>query len=343
MGKRIWPIDKQSVFLKRLGSLLQNGYSLQSALSFLKLQESNSYSISIDECIRDLSNGESIHQTFTNLHFHSEVLGYIFYAERHGDIPSTFTKAGEYLERKSTQQEQLMKILKYPLFLIIISGVLLGFFYSILLPRFKSIFHSAETDSSFFLQIIFNLFSILPYIVYFFITTIFLGILFYYVLYKKLSPIKKMQIKLKIPYGNKIFRMINTFYFSNQLGILLISGLSVTESFLLMSAQQNNLFFKVEAERVHRNLLQGKDLNLIVKEQNYYEIQLNFIISHGLHNGLLGQELCNYSDYVLEKLDETIKKGLSVIQPTIYCGIAIVIILIYAAMLLPMLNMFSEI
>lgn len=153
----------------------------------------------------------------------------------------------------------------------------------------------------------------------------------------------QMQIKLKIPYGKKIFRMLNTFYFSNQLGMLLVSGLSVTEAFILMSTQNNNLFFKEEAVRIHINLVQGKELNHIVKLKNYYEVQLAFIISHGLQNGLLGRELCNYSDFVLEKLDETIKKGLSVIQPIVYCGIAIVIIIIYSAMLLPMLNMFSEI
>lgn len=342
MRKILWPIDKQSVFLKRLGVLLQNGYSMQSALEFLKLQENNLYFESIDRCIINLSNGESIHQTFTNLRFHPEVLGYIFYAERHGDIPSTFMKAGNLLERKSSQQQQLVKILKYPMFLIFISGVLLSFFYSILLPRFKSIFQSSETEESIFLQFIFQLFSILPYAVYLMIGTIIFLTIFYFCLYKKLSPLMQMQLKLKIPYLNIIFRMLNTFYFSNQLGMLLVSGLSISEAFLLMSNQNDNLFFKFEAERIHKNLLQGNELNQIVQEKKYYNLQLNFIISHGLQNGLLGRELSNYSDYVLEKIDETIQKGLSVIQPIVYCGIAIVIILIYSAMLLPMLNMFSE-
>lgn len=343
MKNNVWPIDKQFIFLKRLGNLLQHGYSLQSALSFLQIQENSVIQKSIENCVKDLSSGESIHQTFTNMKFHSEVLGYIYYAERHGDIATTFLKAADYLERKYSQQEQLIKTLRYPLFLIIISGILLVFFYSILLPRFQSIFHSSETDTSIFLQIIFSLFSILPFLVYFVFGSIFIIIMLYFFLFKKLTPVNQMKIKLKIPYFNQIYRALNTFYFSNQLGTLLISGLSITESFLLMSSQKNNNFFKIESERIHQYLLQGRELNIIIDEKNYYETQLTFIISHGLQNGLLGTELCNYSDFVLEKLDETIKNGLNVIQPIIYCGIAIVIVIIYSAMLLPMLNMFSEI
>lgn len=343
MGQVIWPIDKQSIFLKRLGTLLKNGYSMQMALTFLKLQESPQFSRSIEMCIDNLSKGESIHQSFTKLKFHSEVLGYIFYAEKHGDIPSTFVRAGAFLERKYSQQAQLVKILKYPMFLVIISGVLLSFFYSILLPKFKTIFHSSETDTSLFLQIIFQLFSVLPYVMYLLLGILLLFVILYFFFYKKLSPIKQMQLKLKIPYGNKIFRMLNTYYFANQLGILLISGLSITESFLLMSSQENNLFFKEEAIRIHQLLIQGKELNQIIEGKSYYDHQLVFIVAHGLQNGLLGRELSNYSDFVLEKLDETIKKGLSVIQPTVFLFIAVVIVFIYSAMLLPMLNMFSEI
>lgn len=341
MKKVKWAISEQAIFLKRLGNLLQKGYSLLSALEFLRLQEKAVLQEEIKTCISRLQQGASLYEVFVQMKFHQDVLGYLFYAEKHGNIAATLEKAGRLLEGRQRQQEQLMKIIKYPLFLISFLSILLLFFNWILLPQFQSLFQSFHAESNSSISIIFGVLSIFPALIYLGFFLCILSVIFYYFYFRKLPPVQQMKIKLQIPYGKKIFRMLNTHYLSHQLGTLLQAGLSISDACTLMTKQNHHLFFKNEAEELRYALKQGYELDAIIRERVYYDTHFSFIIAHGLANSTLGKELCDYSDYILEKLEITLRKGMAVIQPIVYSSIAIVVVLIYVAMLMPMLEMIT--
>src|SRR5699024_6156409 len=120
------------------------------------------------------------------------------------------------------------------------------------------------------------------------------GILGYFFYFCKLPPIKQMNIKLQVPYIRKITQMLNTHYFSYQLGTLLQAGLSISEACVLMIKQEHYPFFQEESKVIQQLLKQGNELDKIIQTRRYYESQFSYIISHGLVNGNLDKELCDY-------------------------------------------------
>ena len=64
-------------------------------------------------------------------------------------------------------------------------------------------------------------------------------------------------------------------------------------------------------------------------------MKLVLIIEYGEMKGKLGDELLIYSDESWTKFFEKVESAMNVIQPLVFLFVALMIVLIYAAMLLP--------
>lgn len=118
MFKKTWSLSDQVVLLKRLGELLEKGYSLLQALEFLRFQLSLEKKVQLQHMIDGLKGGKSLHDSFHQLMFHQEMLSYLFYAEQHGDISFALQQGSALLYKKDKYRKDMMKIMQYPMFLL---------------------------------------------------------------------------------------------------------------------------------------------------------------------------------------------------------------------------------
>ncbi len=100
MFKKTWSLSDQVVLLKRLGELLEKGYSLLQALEFLQFQLPVEKKVQLQRMIEGLKDGKSLHDSFHQLKFHQDMLSYLFYAEQHGDISLLCNKEVHFFIRK---------------------------------------------------------------------------------------------------------------------------------------------------------------------------------------------------------------------------------------------------
>ncbi|MBJ7968274.1 type II secretion system F family protein, partial [Bacillus cereus] len=82
------------------------------------------------------------------------------------------------------------------------------------------------------------------------------------------------------------------------------------EALTIMMEQKYNRFFQYEAARIERQLIAGESLQSIIAKSGYYEKELSYIIRHGQANGNLAVELEDYSDLVIEKMEQKMKRML---------------------------------
>ena len=61
MFKEIWSLSYQVILLKRLGELLEKGYSLLQALEFLRFQLPLEKKVQLQRMIDGLKDGKSLH------------------------------------------------------------------------------------------------------------------------------------------------------------------------------------------------------------------------------------------------------------------------------------------
>jgi competence protein ComGB len=337
-----WRLDEQVILLRQLGGLLEKGYSLWHALEFLQFYLNETKKSQLKEAVEELKKGSSLHVVFTGLAFHSDLLGYLFYAEQHGNIAFALQQGSIILERKQKHLQKIKKALQYPLFLFLFLMGMVWLFNTVLLPQFSSLYHSMQMHSQ-FSDVTLSFLYGLPYVFVLIAVTLTIGIAVYFVYIRKLEPHQQMDIWMRIPFIRSFFLSLNSHYFAVQISSLLQGGLSIREVFVLMEKQPHHAFFKLEANQIKGLLANGERLESILAKRPYYEKELFYIITHGQASGNLGKELADYSDMVVEKVENRINKLIAIIQPLMFTLIGIIIVMMYLAMILPMFQMVNSI
>lgn len=334
-----WSLKDQAIFLKRLSSLLEKGYSLNEAMTFTSIDLSDEKKQDILFCLKELSKGVILRATFEKLKFHSEVLSYLYFSEKHGNLESALREGGELLHRKMIQHEKLKKVLQYPLFLFFTIGILMYISQSVIAPQFEQIYRSMNLKQSFLTEVLFFIFQGSTFFMVFVVILVIVGIIIYVVFFRKLLPQEKMRLSMSIPLWKKFALLLNSYYFSLQLSNLLKSGLSIYESLTVFEKQNLLPFYRDEAAWFIGHLKKGDRFEVLVARNDFYEKELTQVVAHGQANGHLARELYTYSQFVLERIETKMMKWVMLIQPAAYFAVGVTVLIMYLSMILPMYQM----
>jgi competence protein ComGB len=333
---KAWPLEAQAAFLLQLGKLLDKGYSLAQAIEFLEIQQPRSRRADLAQCLSALCSGLPFHKALEPLSFHSEALGYLFFAEQHGSLADGLIEAGNMLQSKVRYARRLRKALSYPLFLLWFMMGLFLFIQHMIIPQFAYLSSSLHGHRSSLSTMLLHALSLLPPV---FLAACFIagaGAIAYAGVRKRLSPMARVRMWLNIPWVRTIMRLYYTHLFSLQFSHLLNGGLSIYESVQVLERQHHVSFLRAEGSAMKEELAQGEKLEAIIASRPYYERELMLVIRHGQSNGELAKELFHYSQFVFEKMEGKIEKWLSIIQPLLFSLIGLLVIAMYLAILLPM-------
>lgn len=339
MKQRKWTLDEQVKFLHMTGELLTRGYPLAEALNSIMFHLPKKHKAILIEGIQALKRGESFYQVLQKLGFHNDLIGYVFFAEQHGDLSAAFLAGSRMMQKRVQDTAKLKKLLFYPLFLILFTFFLFIFMEKLLLPRFSSLFVSMNVEKNFFTHFVTAFAESLPFFL-FLLFFLFLFLVYYYFFrFRKIYPLEQKRRLMRIPIASSFFRLYYTHYFSIQLSYLLGGGLSVNESLSLFEKNVQQPFYSSLASEMKQELIMGGKLDEILKQYPFFEKELSMIIHHGQKNGKLDQELVFYSQSCLRRLEDKIDKTMKTIQPALFAVIGLIIVSMYLAVLLPMFHM----
>lgn len=343
MMKCKWPIQEQGIFLKKIGELLVRGYPIAEAIESLSFQLHSTRKAQLTACLIELRKGVAFHDVLENLGFHDDLIGYVYFAEQHGSFAEALLEGSDLSIKKEKSKHKLMKLLQYPLILMIITSFLFVFIEKVLLPRFMSLFQSMNLDANFFTKVIIQFAHVFPNCLMILASILLLLILYYFLIFQKLSILQQKAQIVKIPFLGRIFTLLYTHYFSIQLSFLLSGGISITEALILFEANPKQKFYRELAKEMELKLITGEKLESIFTSFHFFEQELTMIVKHGQENGKLDQELFFYSQHCIQLVEELIEKFVKTLQPLLYLFIGFLIVSMYLAILLPMFHLMDGI
>ncbi|KAA0549433.1 type II secretion system F family protein [Bacillus sp. BGMRC 2118] len=336
-----WSLEEQAKFLKWLSTLLDRGYPILAGLTFLRMNLTDKQQVLLDEQISVMKEGATFHQALVNLSFHRDVLGYLYFAEQHGNLSFALKEGSTLIEQKLQYRNKLVKILQYPLFLLAITIVIFSVLNFWLLPEFALLYGSMNTEENVLLNIMLFSAKWLPRLLVVFFVILVMILLYTLHLYRNIPLVKRMEWMSNLPlYGSYIQKFYSQF-FAVQLSQLLRGGLSIYEAISLFENQSHLPLFQVEAKEMKKELRSGETLSSIVEVRRYFEKELSQAILLGSANGDLARELYFYSKLSSERLEDTFNKRLSVIQPTVFIVIGLMIMGIYLSIMQPTFQMIN--
>lgn len=338
-----WDLSEQANFLKDTGDLLKRGYPISEAIESVTFRTSEKRKKQLRAALGMLKDGLSFNDVLEKLNFHPDLVGYVFFAEEHGNLAEAIHEGSKLLLKRDQDLKRLLKLLYYPILLFCMTFLLLIFVQRTLLPRFTSLFITMNLKENIFTTLLFVLSDMMPFIATSVLFIVVSMTVYYHLHFKQLPTLTQKNLIASVPYIGNFFKLLYTHYFSVQLSYLLSGGLSVYEALKLFERNETQKLYVEIGSEIKKKLVRGERLEDILGDFRVFDRDLSRIIRHGQQNGKLEQELYFFSLHCVSVLETKIDKNLRILQPLLYSFIGILILCIYLAILLPMFHLMDGI
>lgn len=310
-----------------LGDLLVNGFTLQESLRFMQqLVPKELPAIQLIE--RRLSSGSLFYRCFEALNFPGTYVTQLRLADIHGDLSGTLIQIGRQLKDREKQRRQSTKVLAYPLMLLVFLVAVILLMKWFLLPQLGT-----DGDGSLNIGVVIIEYGPLFVLGLLLISGIVFVLLKAY--FRRKSAISQSRFLMRLPLVNVFLRYYYTSFFAGELGKLLNLGMEMNRILQIMKGDDSTKLMAEVAGTLSQELEEGNGIHLQISQWPFFQKELAAIIQQGEAKGKLGDELIVYSNRLWEQLTQKVERLLAWIQPLIFVFVAILILAVYGALLLP--------
>lgn len=319
------------VFLRLCADLLQNGFSLQQALSFM--EKSGAISSKKMQILQQrLATENDFSKCLASMGFGKDAVMQIEFALHHGDLAQTMKRMHQYTHLLAKQRTQLQKVMAYPLVLLSFLGIVLIGIRQILLPSL--LMNDSIRKNNFGIQLIQQF----PYYCLFVAAFFTCFVVFIQFKLAKKSILDRLAFYRKMPIIGDFYMDYLTGLVAFEWGKFLSQGIEFRQMIHYMKEGKNKSFMKELSEAIEKEFLKGYPISSFLEKQTLFARELTMIIQQGEAIGALGKELLIYGEFCWRRLLERTNRFIYWIQPIVFVFVALLIIGTYMAMLLPIYN-----
>lgn len=324
----------QGRFLSRLGRLLGEGFSMKEALDFLRTLEKKEAAGWADTIRQEILEGGELSAGVRRCGFPESVSTQIHFALYHGHLHEAISHAGQQLMKRAERKRKLLSIIQYPLMLTGFIIVMLFMMRYILIPHIEQITSFQSEVMPLSTRLIVMLVYRTPEglaLSAFLITTAF------FILKKansRKSEVEKLNTLTRWS-RSTLFELYWSQYFAYEWGQLIKGSCSLLEVITIMKGEQSSKLVKDIGKRIENEMLKGLSFSEALTPYHFLNEELKEVIRQGELSGKLGHELTMFAHSCEEDFDRKTEQLMALIQPIVFVGVALVIIAIYAALLLP--------
>ncbi|WP_430494410.1 competence type IV pilus assembly protein ComGB [Rossellomorea marisflavi] len=332
--------DEQGKFLKRMGSLLEKGYTFSEAVDFLLIPDHPEATVLKTRILHSLQEGVQVSKVITKeLSLPTHVSAQIYFAEFHGQMGATLMGAGDYLLQKQKNQERLKRVIQYPLMLIIIAGMMMVLLRNVLFPKFETLYSSMGYEPSTGVQLLLSFVKAVPLLLAGILAVLLSAGVILFFFRHRISPVTISIHTSRIPFLSRFFKLAHTHFFARELGFLLSNGVSITESLRIIEQQTFRPTLQYVSGELIQGLKSGMSLHECAGAIPFFQSEVAYIIHHGQSNGRLPEELQLYGDMCFVELEERSGALFKYIQPVIFSFVGLFIMAIYFSIMMPLFQM----
>ncbi len=316
------PFKKQYQLIQLFHNLIASGFNLAEMVAFL--EKSNLLEkIYLERMTSDLLNGYSLAQMISRLGYSDAIVTQLSLADSHGNTETCLKKIENYLENLSYLRKKTLEIITYPLILLSFLMVIMLGLRHYLLPQMEQ-----NNGLTFFL-------TYFPSFCFIFILFLLLIGLTFYLRWQKYPRMKQIKQYSRLPLIGTYISLYMTAYYAREWGNLIGQGLDLATILQVMLKEKSYLMQEM-CKDLQQSLMAGTSFSKTIASYPFFKKELSLMIEYGEIKSKLGQELEIYAQVSWERFFRKLLQATQFIQPLIFLFVAVIIVMIYAAMLLPM-------
>jgi len=316
-------VKEQTLFAKRLSFLIKAGVPILECLHLIRKQtKSKAKGRVYDAVIKDVSNGQYLSTSlgkFTRL-FGEFAVNIIRVGESSGILSQNLAYLADELSKKHALQRKVVGTLVYPVFITIATLGVTGILTVFIFPKLMPIFASLHVELPLTTRILIATSEFLRYGWFYLLLGIIFVVVLWFVLRAKLKEVRYFgdMLLLYLPFAGRIARAYNLTNFARTLGLLLKSGVHLTEAMHIVAETTRNQVYRRAALRMVDSITKGQRVSeQLAKEQRLYPDILTHMVAIGETTGNLAATCVYLGELYETEVDELTKTLSSSIEPVL--------------------------
>lgn len=335
-----------TAFTRQLSTLQDAGLPILRSLRILEAQaKPGPLKASLDGVIEDIESGNTLSEAmgkqpkcFDNLYVNMVKAG-----EAGGALEVILQRLAEFKERAQSLKKKVQGAMIYPVAVITVAGLIVGFIMYWIIPKFKKIFLDFGTELP---GITLLLMSISDIVVSYFY--LFPAIpLAFWIFLKIVRKNKKGAfivdwVALRIPLLGKIISKSVTARTCRTLGTLIASGVPILEAIIIARDTAGNMVFQKAFDSIYAAIREGETMAVPLKEARIVDDIVVNMVDVGEETGALDNMLYKVADVYDEEVSVLVDALVSLLEPLMVIVLGVIVGFIVIALFMPLIKLLND-
>ena len=334
-----------TVFYRQLADLLRAGVPMLRSLDVLAKQTTHAVLAELTREVReDVAGGHSLAdamekhpRAFNELH-----VSMIRAGERGGFLEDVLERISGFAERQDELRNKLVGAIIYPVVLLIVATAVVVFLMSFVVPQLRE-FIPAESYNP-FTYVVFGATD--AFLVYYPLLVVALVALVVAVSLFRRSESGRRAIawgKLRAPILGRVVTIVAVCRFCRILGTMLHNGVPILQALKIAKDSAGNVILAEEIEKAAENVRKGDPLSAPLAASGLFPLDVINMIQVAEEGNNLEPVLIQIADTNEARTGRQIDLAVRIVEPMLLLCMAVIVMVIAMALLLPILTMSSGI
>jgi len=331
------------IFTRQFSTMVDAGLPLVQSLEILGSQMENA---EFGKIVLDVKATVETGATLADaLAKHPKVFGRLFVnlisaGETGGILDTVLLRLAEYIEKNQAVKKKVKGALVYPCIILTVSFVVTMFLLVVVIPSFQKMFEQSGRALPALTQITVDASEWTLGNIHWIALAIGGGIFGFVSFYQSKTGRRTVdKLLLEIPVISPIVRKVAVARVTRPMGTLLTAGVPLLEALDIVAGTVGNVIVEEGLYDVREAISEGKSMSQPLSEIKAFPSMVVQMVSVGESTGAMDTMLVKIADFYDEEVDDSISTMMSMLEPMIMSGLAVILGFLVISMFLPVFEM----
>jgi len=343
LKKKSVPVKEFAVFCRQMATMVKAGVTIMSSISAIAAQvENHLLADTLSSIGKDLESGKTFSEACQK---HKDVFPNIFTSmaeagETSGALDEVLDRMAEYFENQAEIRQKVKSATTYPSFIGVAAVIIVIVLMMTVIPSFAGMFADSGMELPLITKILMTISEVMQNYYYIFFPVLG-GAVFSILSWTKTTKGRHtvQRLSLKVPKFGTIIKNSAIGRFCRSLGILVASGVPMMQALEIVARVVDNVEYSSAILHARRGVSEGMTLSQGLSGSSHFTPLVLHMLKVGEEAGALDEMLNKVADFYEDEVKYTVDRLSSIIEPLMIFGLAIIVGIILAAVMLPMFSM----
>lgn len=328
----------------QLTTMVEGGISITNAIETVAGDIENLYFQKVLRTILDkMRKGEPFSKCIAEFPkvFNRLSCAIILAGETGGNLAEALRRLAEYFDTRDKLARKVKGAMAYPIFVFFFIIVIVVVIMTFIIPRFQIIFDQFKGELPAFTQAFMGFYNLLRFNLHYIIGLVILLVCAMVLAYTKSRKTHYAfsKIFLSIPLIGRILSQAFVTIFCRTMATLLSSGVSVLETFDILSTMTNNDIIKAAIVKAKEDIVEGVGISSSLAKTDFFPNMVVKMTEVGEESGSLSKVLERTANYYERRVDSTISTVMALLEPVMIITVGAIVLVTVLALYLPVFQM----